>query len=86
MTDLVSLWARKLTAVLVVFLCLGTGQLAADSAGLELTALDEYVRAPDPNYSYRVVNTVNGEGYTTFIVHMISQQWLTEAEVNLPIW
>ena len=51
MTDLVSLWARKLTAVLVVFLCLGTGQLAADSAGLELTALDEYVRAPDPNYS-----------------------------------
>ncbi len=86
MTDRVTLWARKLPVALAVFLCLGAGQLSADSAGLELTALDEYVRAPDPNYSYRVVNTVTGEGYTTYIVHMISQQWLTEAEVNLPIW
>ncbi len=86
MTDRVTLWARKLPVALAVFLCLGAGQLSADSAGLELTALDEYVRAPDPNYSYRVVNTVTGEGYTTYVVHMISQQWLTEAEVNLPIW
>lgn len=86
MIDRVTLWARKLPVALAVFLCLGAGQLSADSAGLELTALDEYVRAPDPNYSYRVVNTVTGEGYTTYVVHMISQQWLTEAEVNLPIW
>lgn len=78
---------QALLAILLAGVLLGQSMPAtADAAGLELTALDEYVRAPDPNYSYRVVNTVNGEGYTTFVVHMISQQWLTEAEVNLPIW
>ncbi|MBT8146603.1 MAG: PhoPQ-activated pathogenicity-related family protein [Gammaproteobacteria bacterium] len=79
--------ARRLaTTTMTIMLLAISNSVAADSAGLELTALDDYVRAPDPNYSYRVINTVNGEGYTTFIVHMISQQWLTEAEVNLPIW
>ena len=53
---------------------------------LGLTALDHYVRAPDPNYKYEVISTVEGEGYKTYVLEMISQQWLTEAEVNLPIW
>ena len=56
------------------------------AAGIELTALDEYVRQPDPNYRYSVINTVAGPGYKTFIVEMTSQSWLTEAEVNLPLW
>jgi len=54
--------------------------------GLKLTALDHYVAAPDSHYKYSVIDTVQGEGYKTFIVDMTSQQWLTEAEVNLPIW
>lgn len=53
---------------------------------LELTALDEYVRKADPNYRYEVLSTVEGDGYQTFIIHMTSQQWLTEEEVNLPLW
>ncbi len=52
----------------------------------ELTALDKYVAAPDPNYSWKIVNTVKGEGYTGYIVDMVSQQFLTEKEVNKPIW
>ncbi len=62
----------------------------ANAAGLELTALDRYVRAPDSNYSYEVVDVVEGEfagvAYRTFMVNMVSQQWLSEEEVNLPIW
>ena len=58
----------------------------ADSAGLELTALDRYVHSADANYHYEIINTVKGEGYTTLILRMTSQQWLTEAEVNLPLW
>jgi len=50
------------------------------------TALDEYVAAPDTNYHYRVVSTVPGKGYTTFIVDMTSQAWLTTNEVNHPLW
>jgi len=60
--------------------------LAVHSAGLDVTALDRYVAAPDSHYEYHVTATLKGEGYTTFIVDMISQQWLTEKEVNLPIW
>ncbi|HAG71552.1 MAG TPA: hypothetical protein DCL66_05055, partial [Gammaproteobacteria bacterium] len=60
--------------------------LSNAAEGLELTALDHYVAAPDSHYKYSVLDTVQGEGYKTFIVDMTSQQWLTEAEVNLPIW
>ena len=59
---------------------------AAQGNGLQLTALDEYVRAVDSNYKWSVLSTVPGEGYQTFILEMTSQQWLTEDEVNLPIW
>src|SRR5689334_19581973 len=52
----------------------------------ELTALDKYVAAPDSHYSYKVVKTVKGEGYTGYIVDMVSQQYLTEKEVDKPIW
>jgi PhoPQ-activated pathogenicity-related protein len=59
---------------------------AAEPAGLEVTALDRYVAAPDSHYEYSVANTIEGDGYTTYIVNMTSQKWLTEKEVNLPIW
>ena len=59
---------------------------AASGIGLSLTALDHYVREPDSNYSYEIINTIHEKGYKTFIVEMTSQKWLTEVEVNFPIW
>lgn len=50
------------------------------------TALDRYVRAPDPNFTYELVKTIPGEGYTAYVLDMTSQQYLTAAEVNHPIW
>lgn len=50
------------------------------------TALDRYVFKPDPNYSYKLVNTSKGDGYTAFILEMTSQQWRTADEVDRPIW
>jgi len=52
----------------------------------ERTALDEYVAAPDTNYSFRLVNRVPGKGQTTFIIEMTSQAWLTTREVDRPVW
>ncbi|GMU91843.1 MAG: hypothetical protein AMXMBFR4_09010 [Candidatus Hydrogenedentota bacterium] len=52
----------------------------------EKTALDEYVAKPDPNYSYSLVNTIKGEGFTTYVIDMTSQKYLTESEVDRPIW
>lgn len=78
---------KQLLPVFFISFLIAQSCIAADSAnGLELTALDRYIAEPDPNYRYEVINTVEGEGYTSFILEMISQQWLTEAEVNLPIW
>lgn len=52
----------------------------------ERTALDRYVKAPDKNYSFRLASTVKGDGYTAYMIDMISQAWLTTNEVERPIW
>src|SRR5262249_6901384 len=73
-------FSRCLTLVAVgSLLC-----LAARAA--EQTALDRYVAWPDTNYSYKLANTVPGDGQTTFVLDMTSQAWLTTNEVNQPLW
>jgi PhoPQ-activated pathogenicity-related protein len=59
---------------------------AVSALAASRTALDEYVAKADPNYSFHLVNTVKGEGATSFILEMTSQQFLTENEVDRPIW
>ena len=72
-----------LTCVALVFVSLS---VTAEPAGLDVTALDRYVAAPDNHYKYEVTKVVKGDGYTSYIIDMVSQQWLTEKEVDLPIW
>lgn len=50
------------------------------------TALDRYVYTPDPNYGYEIIKTVEAPGYKTYVIDMTSQKWLTEAEVDRPLW
>ena len=59
---------------------------AEQQAGFNLTALDRYVKEPDPNYFYNIIKTIGHEDYDTFILEMTSQKWLTEEEVNHPLW
>lgn len=85
---------RSLFALLV--LCIGfmacrqnpasEGSLAALGKPVYDTPLDQYVHQPDTAFSYQVVDTLPGEGFTTYIVRMVSQRWLTEAEVKDPLW
>jgi PhoPQ-activated pathogenicity-related protein len=58
----------------------------AQSARSEPTPLDKYVAAPDTNYSFHLVNKIPGKDYTTFVLEMTSQAWLTTNEVDRPIW
>jgi PhoPQ-activated pathogenicity-related protein len=51
-----------------------------------LTALDSYVAAPDDSYTWTQVGTINGSGYTAYVLDMTSQTWLTAAEVNRTQW
>ena len=50
------------------------------------TALDRYVHAPDPQFRYNLVGTITASGYTEYVLDLTSQQYLTEAEVNHPVW
>jgi PhoPQ-activated pathogenicity-related protein len=50
------------------------------------TALDRYVAAPDGNYRYRVAGSLPASGATVTILDMTSQQWLSEREIDRPVW
>jgi PhoPQ-activated pathogenicity-related protein len=50
------------------------------------TALDRYVKAKDPVYSWKLVNSAHGEGYQAFVLELTSQTWRTAAEVDRPVW
>ena len=50
------------------------------------TALDRYVAAPDPAFTWKVVRELPAEGVTATLIEMTSQRWLTEQEVERPLW
>lgn len=54
------------------------------------TALDDYVAAPDPSYSYTISSSqhaeVSGVGYTRYVIRMTSQTWRTSSEMNRTAW
>src|SRR5215471_10858172 len=52
----------------------------------DYTALDRYVAAPDSSYRYSLNRTVNTLGATAYQLDMVSQTWLTTAEVDRPEW
>jgi PhoPQ-activated pathogenicity-related protein len=50
------------------------------------TALDRYVAAPDPSFRWAVLRALPAEGATVTVLEMTSQKWLTEREVEKPLW
>jgi PhoPQ-activated pathogenicity-related protein len=52
----------------------------------ERTALDRYIAEPDTNYTWRLARTVDGPGYKTYVIDLISQSWRSSNEVNRTLW
>jgi PhoPQ-activated pathogenicity-related protein len=51
------------------------------------TALDRYVAAPDPNFAWKANRELPApEGMKATLLEMTSQKWLTEQEVERPVW
>ena len=50
------------------------------------TALDDYVHSIDGSYEYEVIKRVSGEGFTTYIVDLTSQTYLTKKDINRTKW
>ncbi len=54
--------------------------------GATESALDRYVAKPDPSFAWKKVAAVRDESVTAYTLDMVSQQWLTPAEVNRTEW
>ncbi len=61
-------------------------QAAARVTATAATALDRYVATPDQNFSWKVIRELPAEGATATLLEMTSQRWLTEREVEQPLW
>jgi len=78
-----------LRAALVVACFMNSAQdpvRAAEPETFSETALDRYMRRPDPEFGWKLAATLPGEGYTTFVLELTSQSWRTAAEVDRPVW
>ena len=86
-----ALHAERSVAALLLTAALATPAAAQTAARRATratqTALDRYVTAPDPSFTWKVVRDVPaGEGLTATLLDMTSQRWLTEQEVERPLW
>src|ERR1039457_4457332 len=60
--------------------------LASLAQGADYTALDRYIAAPAASYRYTLAGTVNSPGLVAYQMDLVSQTWLTTAEVDQPVW
>jgi PhoPQ-activated pathogenicity-related protein len=76
----------RLAAAVVLLVWLIPAVPAAEPAPVHKTPLDDYIAKPDPTYSWKLVETIPGDGYTTFIVDLKSQTWRSPPEVDRAVW
>ncbi len=84
-----NLHRRLLSSVFILTLCTWAASPVLDAKPPQQTALDRYVNTPDPAYQYTVEKTIPATaatGYTSSILNMTSQTWLTPAEVDRTEW
>lgn len=79
---------RLLIAILAAapFVTAAAPQQPASYARASETALDRYVAAPDPSFAWKVLRELPAQGATATLLEMTSQRWLTEQEVQRPLW
>jgi PhoPQ-activated pathogenicity-related protein len=78
---------RRIPAAALLWLA---AAIAAPAFGAEpavkRTALDDYIAKPDPTYAWKLVKTIPGDGYTTYVLELKSQSWRQPPEVNRSVW
>jgi PhoPQ-activated pathogenicity-related protein len=50
------------------------------------TPLEDYVNTPDSHYQYSLKGTINAVSYTSYVIQMTSQKWLTNSDSDRSIW
>jgi PhoPQ-activated pathogenicity-related protein len=85
----VSSWLTILPIALLTAAPQGPQRAAPQSperAPSSTTALDRYVAAPDASFTWKAVRDLPAEGATATLLEMTSQRWLSEREVERPLW
>jgi PhoPQ-activated pathogenicity-related protein len=78
--------STRLQLVAVVLFCVPLTASGALPPTNGKTAFDAYIAQADPSYSWKLVKTLKGDGYTTFVVDLTSQTWRARPEVDRPVW
>ncbi len=74
---------KSIKALALASLAAGPAAAAYDCSTSKAgcTPLDDYVNAPDSTYKWEDLNiTLDGPGWTAYVVNMTSQSWLTSAD------
>lgn len=64
--------------VALVLLSLVAASLAAP--------LDDYVKAADSSFKWEYVNSIRGNGFTTYNINLTSQTWSPPGGVSFSVW
>jgi PhoPQ-activated pathogenicity-related protein len=78
-------WVLPTAGALIPFV-MHAAQLPSARAKTSLTALDRYVAAPDASFTWKAVRDLPADGVTATLLDMTSQKYLTEQEVERPLW
>jgi len=70
----------RISALLAAFSCLCAAQ------GIDSTALDRYVQAPDSAYRIVQASRLTLPGFTAVVAELTSQRWLEPSEVDRTEW
>ena len=77
----------NITLLTFIFLYFGGCSKQAPQNSLQnYNPLKEYVSEKDPTFNFKLHKVINGDGYDTHILRMVSGQWLTTNEVKNPEW
>ena len=63
-----------------------TSSAAAQAPLPKKTPLDDYVAKRDSSYGWKLVSTIPGDGFTTYVLDLKSQSWRAAPEVDRSVW
>lgn len=73
-------------AICLLGVLIGLAVGAAAQKPSPQTALDRYVAQRDAVYGWKLVSTIEGAGYRSFVLELTSQTWRSEKDVDRPVW
>eukprot|EP01087_Luapelamoeba_hula_P008307 TRINITY_DN2073_c0_g1_i1.p1 TRINITY_DN2073_c0_g1~~TRINITY_DN2073_c0_g1_i1.p1 ORF type:complete len:299 (+),score=41.53 TRINITY_DN2073_c0_g1_i1:43-939(+) len=75
-------WPLASSSVAMLLLCVVVAPVFVSA-----TPLDDYVKAPDPTFSWRLNSTFSSLlGYKVYVLDVQSQQWLNSSQSSQPVW